>query len=194
LAGVCGCVFIAMVGAGIKWSAERRADADCRRRLELLWSAAQQYAAANGGKFPYGPRSTEELVFRYLHHARYWDCPRTDSRYSWTSRPRQVGGDPRWLLAWETRPHGWPLGRHRALFADGRIETLSGSALKACLARERREPAPPAPALQPKPDLRGDMESPPPGWRVPPKPEEPKEAPGPAPTPAPDSPKPPSKK
>jgi len=191
LAGVCGCAFIAIVGLGIKWSAERRADADCRRRLELLWSAAQKYAAENNGKFPCGPRATEELVLRYLRHQRYWNCPQTDSGYFWTRRPRKLGDDPRWLLAWELKPHGWPLGRRRALFVDGRIVALSGSEYEADLARERSEPLPPPPAVQPKPDLREDPENPPPGWRLPRKPVEPGKpaGAGPAPAPAPADPK-----
>jgi len=174
---VCGCVFLLMVAVGIKWTDERRAAAECRGRLEQLWSAARKEAEARGGKLPAGARATDELVMRYLHHERFWRCPRTNSRYLWTSRERRRGDDPRWLLAWERKPHGWPVGGHRALFVDGRIEELSGEELKALLARERREPPPAPPAVGPRPDVPGNPAAPPPGWRVPPKPGPPQKPP-----------------
>jgi hypothetical protein len=170
---VCGCAFLVVVAVGIKWTGERRADAECRGRLEQLWTAARKEAEAREGKLPSGARATDDLVMRYLHHQRFWSCPQTGTRYLWTSRERRLGDDPRKLLAWETRPHGWPVGRHRALFVDGRIEELSGEELKSLLARERREPPPARPAGGARPDLGPDPGAAPPGWRVPPKPSQP---------------------
>ena len=164
---VCGCLFVLIVGVGIKWTGERREAAECRGRLEALWSAAKQDAEARGGRLPYGPRALEGLVLRHLRHERYWNCPRTNSRYLWTSRERRLGDDPRWLLAWETVPHGWPFSRHRALFVDGRVEELSGQELKELLALERRQPLPRREKMVPKPGIHEDPAAPPPGWRMP---------------------------
>jgi hypothetical protein len=173
---VCGCVFLLIVAVGIKWSGERRAAAECRETLRSLWSAASTEAEARGGQFPSGNRAIEELVLRYLHHQRYWSCPRTGRGYMWTSRERNLGDDPRWLLAWERVAHGWPFPRHRALFVDGRIEELSADELKELLARERRQPPPKPPKIEPRPELREDPYAPPAGsgWRLSPKESPPK--------------------
>jgi len=165
----CGCLFLLIVAVGIKWSGEHRASAECRAQLERLWSAARGEAEANDGRLPSGSQAIEGLVFRHLHHQRYWSCPRTTVRYLWTSRERRLGDDPRWLLAWEVRPHGWPLERHRALFIDGRIGELTGAELKELLAREKREPPPKPQRVDPRPELREDPEAPPPGYRQPSK-------------------------
>jgi len=183
-------LFALVVAVGLKWDKERRLSAECRENLRKLWSGAERYAAESGGTFPWGPQAAEEMVERYLHHARFWSCPATGARYLWTSRPRKPGDPAHLLLAWEARPHGWPIPRHHVLFVSGRVADLDSAALRALLAEERREPPPPPPhPAERNPGLRDGPDAIPPGTR-PPAPQPPKP---PAPSNGKDRPKSPAK-
>ncbi len=175
LALVCLPAFTIVVLVGAWWTRQRRLAADrrlardCRERLEQLGRAAEKYAAANGGRYPYGAGTPDELMLRYLHHPRFKFCPATNRAYRWTLRERTVNDPPHLLLAWEdpgAGAHGALAGRHNVLFVGGRVKEISREELLWFLAEEQKDPpTPPRRRKTPRPGLREPPEVLPPGAR-----------------------------
>jgi hypothetical protein len=173
LAVVCAPIFVLVVVLGIKWSRERRLRADCRRNLNLLHVRAEKYAAANGGFYPYGPR-TLEMLMAQRGHRKFMVCAKSKRTYRWTLRRRKTTDPAHLLLAWENPgavPHGVVGSEYFALFVGGKVRSLSPEKLRELLAAEAREPVtPPRRPRKPKPGLRKgpDVPLPPPGTKLPP--------------------------
>jgi hypothetical protein len=147
---------------------EGQKDRECRANLEQLGRAAEKYAAANGGVYPYGHRALEELILRDLHHRKFAVCPLSGVTYRWTDRVKHVDDPAGRLLAWEdprSQPHGFLSSRWRVLYVRGRVGELKHEELERALAEEKALPReqPKRPA-QRRPGLDEPDDAPPPGY------------------------------
>ncbi|MHC4915705.1 MAG: hypothetical protein ACYTGB_09450 [Planctomycetota bacterium] len=164
---ICVGLFALVIIVGLRVGSERRDAAECRRRMELLGKAAEEYADGHKGFYPYGGRALEELLLKSLRHRKMLVCPKGKRTYRWTSRRRHRGDPAHRPLCWEqpeTPAHGILGGYYHVLFVGGVVRELSPEKLDELLAAEKSErPTPPVRPRGPRPGLRQPPEARPPG-------------------------------